>query len=207
MLAGNFPNMATARGGADVLSRLFQTYMSPEALKNYDAIAFVSTTGLLPIPDEKAFLDWVAAGHPVIALHAAMDRGATSDAQMDMLSGGARFGYSDCIPVFTHIAARAFAIKAFAAIKRWISRNFIANFKSDYFLTYFSDDSTEFMSRNNWKRWRKLTLQNMQISSTYSRCNHFKNYIFGSTNWVWNTLNRDLSNSGYYCSFQLLNCS
>ena len=90
-LAGNFPNMATVRGSADVMSRLFQTFMSPAALKNYDAIAFVSTTGLLPIPDEKAFLDWVAAGHPVIALHASLDRGATSDEQMEMLSGGARF--------------------------------------------------------------------------------------------------------------------
>ena len=91
-LAGNYP--AAGRGGAnqnDVLARLFQTYMAPEALKNYDAIAFVSTTGNLPIPDEKAFLDWVAAGHPVIALHAAADRGATSDEQMEMLSGGARF--------------------------------------------------------------------------------------------------------------------
>jgi type 1 glutamine amidotransferase len=83
--------MATVRGSADVMSRLFQTFMSPAALKNYDAIAFVSTTGLLPIPDEKAFLDWVAAGHPVIALHASLDRGATSDEQMEMLSGGARF--------------------------------------------------------------------------------------------------------------------
>ncbi len=93
-LAGNFPP-AAGRGGANqnqVLAGIFQTFMGPEALKNYDAIVFVSTTGNLPIPDEKAFLDWVAAGHPVIALHASMDRGAaTSDAQMEMLGGGARF--------------------------------------------------------------------------------------------------------------------
>jgi type 1 glutamine amidotransferase len=92
-LAGNFPP-AAGRGGAnqnETLARIFQAYMGPEALKNYDAVVFVSTTGNLPIPDEKAFLDWVAAGHPVIALHASLDRGATSDAQMEMLSGGARF--------------------------------------------------------------------------------------------------------------------
>ncbi len=93
-LAGRGPaanQFANAAGQNEVLAKVFQQYMSADALKNYDGIFFVSTTGNLPIPDEKAFLDWVAAGHAVMALHASMDRGTTSDAQMEMLGGGARF--------------------------------------------------------------------------------------------------------------------
>jgi type 1 glutamine amidotransferase len=76
---------------AQQLADLFKQYMSPQALQNYDGVFFVSTTGNLPIPDEAAFLEWVRAGHGVIGVHAAMDRGDTSDAHMEMLSGGARF--------------------------------------------------------------------------------------------------------------------
>ena len=85
------PGFSNSASQTEVLAKIFQQYMGPDALKNYDGIFFVSTTGNLPIPDEKAFLDWVAAGHAVMALHASMDRGTTSDAQMEMLGGGARF--------------------------------------------------------------------------------------------------------------------
>ncbi|MEI9959560.1 MAG: hypothetical protein WDM76_00080 [Limisphaerales bacterium] len=33
--------------------------LSPESLKNYDGVVFVSTTGDLPIPDKQGFLDWI----------------------------------------------------------------------------------------------------------------------------------------------------
>jgi type 1 glutamine amidotransferase len=87
-VAPGFSNSATQ---TEVLTKIFQQYMGTDALKNYDGIFFVSTTGNLPIPDEKAFLDWVAAGHAVMGLHASMDRGTTSDAHVEMLGGGARF--------------------------------------------------------------------------------------------------------------------
>jgi len=47
--------------------------LSPESLKNYDAVAFVSTTGDLPIPDKQGLLDWIKAGHAFIGIHAASD--------------------------------------------------------------------------------------------------------------------------------------
>jgi len=47
--------------------------LSPENLKNYDGVIFASTTGDLPLPDMKGFLDWIQAGHAFIGLHAAGD--------------------------------------------------------------------------------------------------------------------------------------
>jgi type 1 glutamine amidotransferase len=47
--------------------------LSPASLKNYDAVMFVSTTGDLPLPDPKAFVDWVAAGKGFVGVHAAAD--------------------------------------------------------------------------------------------------------------------------------------
>jgi type 1 glutamine amidotransferase len=85
------PGFSNSASQTEVLAKIFQQYMSVDALKNYDGVFFVSTTGNLPFPDEKGFLDWVAAGHAVMGLHASMDRGTSSDAQMEMLGGGARF--------------------------------------------------------------------------------------------------------------------
>jgi uncharacterized protein len=47
--------------------------LSPESLKNYDGVIFLSTTGDLPIPDKQGFLDWIKAGHAFIGIHAASD--------------------------------------------------------------------------------------------------------------------------------------
>jgi type 1 glutamine amidotransferase len=47
--------------------------LSPESLKNYDAVMFVSTTGNLPIPDQQGLLDWIKTGHAFIGIHAATD--------------------------------------------------------------------------------------------------------------------------------------
>lgn len=47
--------------------------LSPENLKKYDAVIFASTTGNLPLPDKQGFIDWVAAGHAFIGMHAAAD--------------------------------------------------------------------------------------------------------------------------------------
>ena len=47
--------------------------LAPANLKNYDGVLFASTTGDLPLPDKQGFVDWVAAGHAFIGIHAATD--------------------------------------------------------------------------------------------------------------------------------------
>jgi uncharacterized protein len=47
--------------------------LSPANLKTYDAVIFASTTGDLPLPDKQGFIDWIAAGHGFVGIHAATD--------------------------------------------------------------------------------------------------------------------------------------
>jgi type 1 glutamine amidotransferase len=47
--------------------------LAPAQLQSYDGVVFASTTGDLPLPDPQGFLDWIAAGHAFIGLHAATD--------------------------------------------------------------------------------------------------------------------------------------
>lgn len=53
--------------------KLALTKLSPDSLKNYDAVAFVNTTGDLPIPDKEGFLAWIRSGGAFIGIHAASD--------------------------------------------------------------------------------------------------------------------------------------
>ena len=61
--------------------------LSPESLKNYDAVVFASTTGDLPIPDPQGLLDWIKAGHAFIGIHAASDTFHQWPGYIDMLGG------------------------------------------------------------------------------------------------------------------------
>ena len=61
--------------------------LSPESLKNYDAVVFASTTGDLPIPDPQGLLDWVRQGHAFIGIHAASDTFHNWPGYIDMLGG------------------------------------------------------------------------------------------------------------------------
>jgi uncharacterized protein len=61
--------------------------LSPENLKNYDAVVFASTTGMLPIPDPQGFLDWIKAGHAFIGIHAASDTFHKWPGYLEMLGG------------------------------------------------------------------------------------------------------------------------
>ena len=61
--------------------------LSPAALKNYDAVAFVSTTGNLPIPDMAGFLNWIKSGGVFIGIHAASDTFHGSPEFIAMLGG------------------------------------------------------------------------------------------------------------------------
>ena len=47
--------------------------MTAEALKNYDGVIFANTTGILPLPDKQAFIDWIKSGKAFIGMHSATD--------------------------------------------------------------------------------------------------------------------------------------
>jgi hypothetical protein len=65
--------------------------MTAAALKNYDGVFFLSTTGELPIPDKAAFLDWIKSGHAFIGAHSATDTfhgpGPGVDPYIEMIGG------------------------------------------------------------------------------------------------------------------------
>lgn len=50
-----------------------KTKMTPDALKQYDAVVFANTTGELPLPDPQGFLDYIKAGHGFAAMHSGAD--------------------------------------------------------------------------------------------------------------------------------------
>jgi type 1 glutamine amidotransferase len=47
--------------------------LTPEALRQFDAVFFANTTGNLGIPDLQGFLAWIAAGHGFLGTHSATD--------------------------------------------------------------------------------------------------------------------------------------
>lgn len=47
--------------------------LSSASLKNYDGVIFLSTTGVLPIPDMDGFIAWIKSGGAFIGIHAASD--------------------------------------------------------------------------------------------------------------------------------------
>jgi type 1 glutamine amidotransferase len=63
--------------------------MSPEALKQYDAVIFANTTGELPLPDKEAFMDWIKSGKGFVGMHSATDTFHQFEPYLDMI--GAQF--------------------------------------------------------------------------------------------------------------------
>ncbi len=63
--------------------------MSPEALKQYDAVIFANTTGNLPLPDKDAFLAWIKSGKGFAGMHSATDTFHEYKPYIDMI--GAEF--------------------------------------------------------------------------------------------------------------------
>ncbi len=61
--------------------------LSPANLANYDCVVFASTTGDLPLPDKQGFIDWVAAGHAFVGVHAATDTFHGFAPFVDMIGG------------------------------------------------------------------------------------------------------------------------
>ncbi len=77
--------------------------LSPEALQHYDAVVFANTTGVLPLPDPQAFLDYIRAGHGFAAMHSGADTfhewpGQTGgvSAYVQMLGGEFLTHHSQC---------------------------------------------------------------------------------------------------------------
>jgi type 1 glutamine amidotransferase len=77
-----------ARGGKDGKGDAdIQEKMSPEGLKNYDAVIFANTTGDLPIPDKDAFIEWIKSGKGFVGMHAASDTFHGYKPYLEMLGG------------------------------------------------------------------------------------------------------------------------
>src|SRR5512140_2509272 len=61
--------------------------MSPAALKKYDAVIFANTTGMLPMPDNQAFLDWIKSGKGFVGMHSATDTFPGFPGYTEMIGG------------------------------------------------------------------------------------------------------------------------
>jgi type 1 glutamine amidotransferase len=64
--------------------------MTLAALQEYDGVIFANTTGDLPLPDKKGFLNWIRSGKAFIGMHSATDtfRGHTPlDPYVEMIGG------------------------------------------------------------------------------------------------------------------------
>ena len=87
--------------------------LSPENLKNFDAIIFANTTGNLPLPDKQGFIDWVKDGHAFIAMHSGSDTFHPFKPYIEMLGGefnghGAQVGVECLVQDTNHPAVKHF---------------------------------------------------------------------------------------------------
>jgi len=78
------PDMAKVNAA---IAKVLTEKMSPEALKNYDAVIFANTTGNLPIPDKDAFLEWIKSGKGFVGMHSATDTFHQYKPYIDMIGG------------------------------------------------------------------------------------------------------------------------
>lgn len=90
-----------ARTDADIAQK-----MSPQGLKNYDAVFFANTTGDLPLPDRDAFVQWVRDGHALLGAHAASDTFHGFPAYVSLLGGEFR-GHGPQVEVNVRVEDRS----------------------------------------------------------------------------------------------------
>lgn len=69
------------------IKKVLTEKMSPEALKQYDAVVFANTTGMLPMPDPQAFLDWIKSGKGFVGMHSATDTFHGFKPYIEMIGG------------------------------------------------------------------------------------------------------------------------
>jgi type 1 glutamine amidotransferase len=71
----------------EAIKKVLAEKMSPDALKNYDAVIFANTTGDLPVPDKEAFLNWIRSGKGFVGMHSATDTFHGYPAFIEMIGG------------------------------------------------------------------------------------------------------------------------
>ena len=81
-LASGLYQTEFCRTAADV-----QTMLTASHLAGIDAVFFANTTGNLGIPDLRAFVDWVSAGHGFLGAHSASDTYHDAPEYLAMLGG------------------------------------------------------------------------------------------------------------------------
>ena len=64
-----------------------KTKMDLESLKKLDGVIFANTTGELPLPDRKAFINWIKSGKAFIGMHSCSDTFHGFPAFVNMLGG------------------------------------------------------------------------------------------------------------------------
>jgi type 1 glutamine amidotransferase len=85
--AGRQSEVKAAQAEYDKALKESLAKLSPENLKNFDAVIFANTTGDLPLPDKQAFIDWVREGHAFIAMHSGSDTFHGFRPYIEMLGG------------------------------------------------------------------------------------------------------------------------
>jgi type 1 glutamine amidotransferase len=71
----------------EAIKQVLAEKMSPAALEKYDAIIFANTTGMLPMPDPQAFLDWIKSGKGFVGMHSATDTFHDFKPYIEMIGG------------------------------------------------------------------------------------------------------------------------
>ncbi|WP_284615010.1 ThuA domain-containing protein [Aquabacterium humicola] len=72
---------------ADRVRAVLADKLAAASLSRYDAVAFVNTTGELPLPDPEALIAWVRAGGAFVGVHSASDTLHGFRPYIDMLGG------------------------------------------------------------------------------------------------------------------------
>jgi type 1 glutamine amidotransferase len=109
---------AQATAWMDKMTKDLAEKMNPEALKTYDGIIFANTTGVLPVPDKEAFLNFIKSGKAFIGMHSASDTfhgppNGPVDPYIEMLGGefqthGAQAGVECLVQDPQHPSTRHF---------------------------------------------------------------------------------------------------
>jgi type 1 glutamine amidotransferase/mono/diheme cytochrome c family protein len=73
----------------ETVKKLLSEKMSPDALKKYDGVIFLNTSGELPLPDKQGFVDGIKSGKAFIGIHAAADTLHNFKPYVEMLGGEA----------------------------------------------------------------------------------------------------------------------
>ena len=86
--------VATAQAEYNQALKESLSKLSPENLKQYDAVIFANTTGDLPLPDKQGFIDWVKDGHGFVAMHSGSDTFHGFPPYIEMLGGEFRIHHA-----------------------------------------------------------------------------------------------------------------